>query len=337
MNIEKCNNCRKTVYPADPKINFDGETYHKGCAKCFDCGCQLTLRNFARELVNGEKVLLCRAHLDARRIAGAGNSATVGTPMKGNMMELAEPDSSTKMSNFAVARAFQKVFGQKTEREEEEDVEGESETQSAKKRPRYDGPPRVGLTTTGFPLVQPDGSIIAAPGPKNWLTEDLDTIEKYNAAKNDAKLNEAREILTESAKKDFRLKPEHFKNLGLKKAGSVSLKLFLDADGVETQTDEVAEESATEMAETIAGEKKPVVETNDENDENVSENANKNMCNVSFDKAALTSINKVDSAPVPTAEEAEKVTMTTTPVKSLDKVPATEWLSALKVPAKGEL
>ena len=57
-----CPVCNKTVYPNDPKIVLDGCKYHKSCAKCVDCGCQITLSNFTK--VGTE--LLCRTHNLAR-------------------------------------------------------------------------------------------------------------------------------------------------------------------------------------------------------------------------------------------------------------------------------
>ncbi|GMH90762.1 hypothetical protein TL16_g11861 [Triparma laevis f. inornata] len=54
----KCSVCTKSVYPNDPKIVLDGCTYHKSCAKCVDCSCQITISNFTK--VGTE--LLCRTH-----------------------------------------------------------------------------------------------------------------------------------------------------------------------------------------------------------------------------------------------------------------------------------
>ena len=58
----KCPVCSKSVYPADPQVTLDGAKYHKGCAKCNDCGCQITLSNFTKV---GD-MLLCRTHNLAR-------------------------------------------------------------------------------------------------------------------------------------------------------------------------------------------------------------------------------------------------------------------------------
>ena len=54
--------CGKPVYPADAQVTLDGSKYHKACAKCNDCGCQITLSNFTKV---GE-MLLCRTHNLAR-------------------------------------------------------------------------------------------------------------------------------------------------------------------------------------------------------------------------------------------------------------------------------
>ena len=45
-------------YPADPQITLDGAKFHKSCAKCFDCGCQISLANFTK----CEDTLLCKTH-----------------------------------------------------------------------------------------------------------------------------------------------------------------------------------------------------------------------------------------------------------------------------------
>ena len=54
----KCGTCAKSVYPADPQITLDGSKYHKACAKCQDCACQITLGNFTKT----DDVLLCKTH-----------------------------------------------------------------------------------------------------------------------------------------------------------------------------------------------------------------------------------------------------------------------------------
>lgn len=57
--IKKCGVCTKTVYPNDQQINLDGSIFHKSCAKCEDCKCQITLSNFTK---NGAASLLCKTH-----------------------------------------------------------------------------------------------------------------------------------------------------------------------------------------------------------------------------------------------------------------------------------
>ena len=60
MPIQYCKHCKKTVYPVDPQINLDGSVFHKSCAKCGDCQCQITLSNFSS---NPDKtLLLCKTH-----------------------------------------------------------------------------------------------------------------------------------------------------------------------------------------------------------------------------------------------------------------------------------
>ena len=60
MPAQYCKHCKKSVYPADPQINLDGSVFHKTCAKCGDCSCQITLSNFSS---NPDKtLLLCKTH-----------------------------------------------------------------------------------------------------------------------------------------------------------------------------------------------------------------------------------------------------------------------------------
>lgn len=58
----KCKVCGKSVYPMDPQINLDGSIFHKPCAKCADCNCQITISNFTKNETPGETVLLCKTH-----------------------------------------------------------------------------------------------------------------------------------------------------------------------------------------------------------------------------------------------------------------------------------
>lgn len=54
----KCGLCKKSVYQNDAHLNLDSQLYHKGCAKCEDCKCQITLANFTK---SGD-LLLCKTH-----------------------------------------------------------------------------------------------------------------------------------------------------------------------------------------------------------------------------------------------------------------------------------
>lgn len=58
----KCTACKKSVYQMDPQINLDGTIFHKACAKCSDCKCQITLTNFAKNSLGNDCVLLCKTH-----------------------------------------------------------------------------------------------------------------------------------------------------------------------------------------------------------------------------------------------------------------------------------
>lgn len=58
----KCKICSKAIYPMDPQINLDGSKFHKTCAKCGECGCQITLSNFTKNESNDQTMLLCKIH-----------------------------------------------------------------------------------------------------------------------------------------------------------------------------------------------------------------------------------------------------------------------------------
>lgn len=62
-----CKLCLKRVYPADPQINLDGHHFHKSCAKCNDCNCQINLDNFSKtEYPDNSVLLLCKVHYFTR-------------------------------------------------------------------------------------------------------------------------------------------------------------------------------------------------------------------------------------------------------------------------------
>lgn len=46
----------------DPQINLDGTKFHKPCAKCGDCGCQITVSNFTKNESSDQTILLCKTH-----------------------------------------------------------------------------------------------------------------------------------------------------------------------------------------------------------------------------------------------------------------------------------
>lgn len=58
----KCKVCVKSVYPMDPQINLDGSVFHKPCAKCADCQCQITIANFTKNESGDTTLLLCKTH-----------------------------------------------------------------------------------------------------------------------------------------------------------------------------------------------------------------------------------------------------------------------------------
>lgn len=50
----------------DPHINLDGSVFHKHCAKCKDCNCQITLSNFNKNISDNVTFLLCKTHFFQR-------------------------------------------------------------------------------------------------------------------------------------------------------------------------------------------------------------------------------------------------------------------------------
>ena len=56
---QKCGACMKTIYANDAKLVIDEMKFHRACAKCSTCQCQLTLGNFA----TADDLLLCKTHL----------------------------------------------------------------------------------------------------------------------------------------------------------------------------------------------------------------------------------------------------------------------------------
>lgn len=69
----RCKICQQSVYPADPQINLDGSLFHKSCAKCLDCKCQITLSNFAKNETSNVTTLLCKTHYFQRFSTNGGN------------------------------------------------------------------------------------------------------------------------------------------------------------------------------------------------------------------------------------------------------------------------
>ena len=73
ITMSKCKICQKSVYPVDPQLNLDGSLFHKSCAKCSDCKCQLSLSNFSKsENADSSVLLLCKTHYFARFNSAGG-------------------------------------------------------------------------------------------------------------------------------------------------------------------------------------------------------------------------------------------------------------------------
>lgn len=89
----------------DPQINLDGTLFHKPCAKCQDCNCQITLSNFTKTEIEGATVLLCKIHYFKRFKEGGSyvggdkfqvkNTRDVQAEEKRASMNLTKRDSSS--------------------------------------------------------------------------------------------------------------------------------------------------------------------------------------------------------------------------------------------------
>lgn len=56
--VPKCAICERSVYANDPQIVLDGLSYHRACAKCTECKCQITIQNFNKS----GSTLYCKTH-----------------------------------------------------------------------------------------------------------------------------------------------------------------------------------------------------------------------------------------------------------------------------------
>jgi hypothetical protein len=57
-NTPKCATCERSVYANDPQVVLDGLSYHRACAKCMECKCQITIQNFTKS----GTTLYCKTH-----------------------------------------------------------------------------------------------------------------------------------------------------------------------------------------------------------------------------------------------------------------------------------
>lgn len=110
--MSKCKVCVKSVYPMDPQINLDGSIFHKACAKCEDCKCQITIANFTK-YENGDKVtLLCKTHYFKRfHEQGSylgGDKFQVKNPRDLKVTAGAEPLTPSASANSAAPETSEK-------------------------------------------------------------------------------------------------------------------------------------------------------------------------------------------------------------------------------------
>jgi hypothetical protein len=116
----KCKICDKSLYPVDPQLNVDGTLFHKVCAKCADCNCQITLSNFAAVNSPDEYILLCKTHY-SKRFSESGGSYPGGEKYNvknSRDMKAAEVTSASRdpvrNENESTEKAFD--FASKTSR-----------------------------------------------------------------------------------------------------------------------------------------------------------------------------------------------------------------------------
>lgn len=64
----KCGLCKATVYPHEPNLALDGRKFHSKCAKCADCGKNLSLTDFgkASDFIDGDMSVFCKRHYEER-------------------------------------------------------------------------------------------------------------------------------------------------------------------------------------------------------------------------------------------------------------------------------
>ena len=80
----RCSICGDSVYSADPQINLDGKVFHRQCAKCFDCKCQITVDNFSKVEGSGSGnsiTLFCSTHY-LKRFGESGGAYLDGDRFK---------------------------------------------------------------------------------------------------------------------------------------------------------------------------------------------------------------------------------------------------------------
>jgi len=80
-------------------MNYDGLIFHSPCSKCADCGCNVTVSNFAiADEGGGKKELLCKVHYKARFNAAGGVYAGSGKFTKQSERELLSADRDRRSS-----------------------------------------------------------------------------------------------------------------------------------------------------------------------------------------------------------------------------------------------
>jgi len=91
-----------TVYPNDKQMNYDGLIFHAPCSKCADCGCNVTVSNFAiADEGEGKKELLCKVHYKARFNAAGGVYAGAGKFTKQSEREVVSADRASRSASVS--------------------------------------------------------------------------------------------------------------------------------------------------------------------------------------------------------------------------------------------
>jgi cysteine/glycine-rich protein len=92
----KCPRCAKTVYPME-SVDV-GESYHKGCFKCFECGVKLSLVSYVK--AGDDKSLFCKRCVPKTEALG-GMGITLATAMEAQRLVRGAASSGDAVARYA--------------------------------------------------------------------------------------------------------------------------------------------------------------------------------------------------------------------------------------------